>query len=66
MIEGSGSRRPKNKWIRWILIRNTGHQGQGDLTYVFRNKYLFYDPISSALTFIRAIGQILVCVTLRE
>ncbi len=23
MIEGSGSRRPKNTWIRWIRIRNT-------------------------------------------
>ncbi len=28
MIEGSGSRRPKNTWIRWIRIRirNTGFQ----------------------------------------
>ncbi len=23
---GSGSRRPKNKWIRWIRIRNTGNR----------------------------------------
>jgi len=23
MIEGSGSWRPKNMWIRWIRIRNT-------------------------------------------
>jgi hypothetical protein len=23
IIEGSGSRRPKNMWIRWIRIRNT-------------------------------------------
>ncbi len=24
MLEGSGSGRPKNTWIRWIRIRNTG------------------------------------------
>jgi hypothetical protein len=24
MIEGSGSGRPKNMWIRWIRIRKTG------------------------------------------
>jgi hypothetical protein len=27
---GSGSRRPKNMWIRWILIRNTA-------TFIFRS-----------------------------
>jgi hypothetical protein len=30
MIEGSGSRRPKNMWIRWIRIRNTVNGSYAD------------------------------------
>jgi hypothetical protein len=32
MIEGSGSGRPKNMWIRWIRIRNTGKYLKGFFT----------------------------------
>jgi len=35
MIEGSGSARPKNMWIRWIRIRNTDNKG------IYQRKWRF-------------------------
>ncbi len=37
MTNGSGSKRPKNMWIRWIRIRNTA-EGYGEIPAQHKNK----------------------------
>jgi hypothetical protein len=55
MIEGSGSGRPKNMWIRWFRIRNTGqrptlmleHKDVIIVYYLFMYRLLNWDTCSS-------------------
>jgi hypothetical protein len=41
MMEGSGSGRPKNMWIRWIRIRNTGCTNLWIMSH-----FILFDPFT--------------------